>query len=369
MWRIHRAALVCTASVVVSFGAELRAQDDDFEAFEAPKLAAILPIDDGSSSPELARLVEDMAARLLVESARYRLMMPWETRARLAGPELSVHMETPTQYRAAAASLGVDVLFRFELGAKRRLEVTTIEREGRVKTRVGTVSKVAELLDRDVGELLEQVGALRPVHRVKPPFRVRPPRPGREQASFTRFYPRVIAYLSRSSHDPSKKLALAEATIAAYSGLDHDGYRALVAARALLLRGRAFFGTVTDAECRAQLDCRRLGTCTGGELSCVATSDVDCRKSETCKKDGRCRAVDGECRAEDATCEQSYACLAEGRCEVHAGICLVPDTEACERSKQCDTVGACFLSFGVCSSTSPERVSVAADGRGAPQPE
>ncbi len=364
-WRVV-AGLTATLTCIV-FAPELRAQDEEsFEVFEAPKVAALLPIDDRSASPERARELEGMATRLLLESGRYRLMLPWEARQELASRGLVLRTDTPTHARGATASLGVDVLFQLRLDEARRFELTMVEREGMVKTRIGSISSARELLDRDVGLLLEQVGAIRSTYRVRSPFKVRRPRPGRERANFERLYPRVVSFLSRSINDPSKKLALVEAVVEAYAGLEHEGLETILLARNQLLRGRAFFGSVTDEHCRSQLDCRRLGTCTGGDLSCLATSDVDCRKSEACKKNGRCQAVAGECRAEAVSCEQSYGCVAEGRCELHAGICLVPDSGACERSERCKTAGACHLSFGSCNAKTPDRVSVAVESKAVP---
>ncbi|MEM6732300.1 MAG: hypothetical protein AAF658_12145 [Myxococcota bacterium] len=359
--RANAGLSIVMAFLGATFFGQSSAFAEDFDIFERPVPVAVVPLKGGVTDPELARAVEGMATRLLVESARYRVMLPWEARSVMANNGLVVRTDTPENARETARLLGVRYLASLKLTSSRRVVLSWVDRDGDpiVKTRVGTLSTTPELLDRDIGLLFEQAGALRAVYRVRAPFNVRKPRPNRELAAFDRVYPRVVRFLTNRKNDPSEKLALTEAVLEKFSGLEDRRFDAIVGARGHLLAGRAFFEKADDTACRETTDCKRFGTCRGSDIGCVAYSNADCRRAEVCTADGRCIAAGGECMAEAATCEHSYACLNEGRCEPHAGRCFVPDAMACESSKQCEQVNACSFVFGSCSRGAPTQVSAA----------
>ncbi|MEM6531960.1 MAG: hypothetical protein AAF654_05020 [Myxococcota bacterium] len=314
---------------------------DEFDEFEQPRTVAILPLE--SDAPEAA-LAEAWLTRLLIDSKRYRVMPPWEVRERLSTIDAD----------SAAKTLGVEHVLALRKRSARSIELRWITPAAKSsKTRIAKLTSV--LPDRDLSMALERLEVVRPVYRVNAPFSVR----GSGAKGLSRNYSRVVSFLQDQGRDPTEKLALVEAVLVAFSGLEDPRIDDLQMARSKLLSGRAFLNPVTDEVCRERSDCERKGLCSGGPVACVARAERDCLRSEVCKVDGLCVPVAGECQAAGASCEQSYACVAEGRCEPRAGRCTVPDSSACKESSQCTEVQACEFRYGICTRKDPSKPAVA----------
>ncbi|MEO1174357.1 MAG: hypothetical protein AAFX94_20240, partial [Myxococcota bacterium] len=301
---------------------------DEFDAFEQPQTLAVLPLEAPSAD---AREAEAWLTRLLIESKRYRVMPTWEVRERL----------TEVNPESAAKALGVASVLTLRMRGPRSLELQWLRDPG-PSPKAQTARIGGALVDRDLATALERLGMLRTTYRVPPPFSVR-------RGDFARAYGQTVAYLQSAAHDPSEKLAAAEAFLVAFSTRADPRVGDIQVARSKLLSGRAFLDPVTDEVCQKRSDCERFGLCRGGPVACVARADRECRRSEVCKVDGRCLAIGGECQAGGPSCEHAYSCAAEGRCEPRAARCMVPDSRACESSTQCTEVQACTFRFGLCT--------------------
>ena len=116
-------------------------------------------------------------------------------------------------------------------------------------------------------------------------------------------------------------------------------------------------------DCPHSTECLVHGLCSYGELSCVASSDVDCAGSQYCAHFGKCNARGGRCDAiprpvvppppttaavPPDSCVDTPECTERGRCTSRGISCVAAADTDCRRSFACVKLGECSAKKGKC---------------------
>lgn len=108
----------------------------------------------------------------------------------------------------------------------------------------------------------------------------------------------------------------------------------------------------SDADCQRTPECAQEGLCAFAEGRCVARGDGHCRASAVCRSEARCWEKGGLCFDRDAQCKGSAGCSQSGLCKAGAteDVCVVSD---CRASRDCVEGGRCRVIEGRCRASLP----------------